>query len=67
MDDDILEFIEIKNNFDTTENIQNISRLIDQHIDAFMSDEISTTYQLISHRKQRNLIINKLSDFYSLV
>ena len=64
---EILEYIEIKNTFDTEENIEKIESIIDEHIDNFVSGRFSEKHKLLPYEEQRNKIFNKLSDYYSLV
>lgn len=64
---DILEFIEIENNFDTDENIEKIQSIVDSHIDDFVKGEISKRHKLLPYEQQRNKLFNKFSDYYSLI
>lgn len=65
--DGILEFIEIKNSFDTDENIKIIHWLLGELIDDFQNGDIPKNFNLLSIEKQRSTAINKISDYYNLV
>lgn len=61
LEDKFYEWIEVKNNFDTDENIEKILRLIDEKIENFVSWELSKKYWLYSFDKQKEILLNKMA------
>jgi len=61
LEDKFYEWIEVKNNFDTDENIEKILKLIDEKIENFVSWELSKKYWLYSFNKQKEILLNKMA------
>lgn len=55
------EWIEIKNNFNTEENIEKILQLVDEKVANFVSWKLSEKYWLYNFNKQKELLLNKMS------
>ena len=67
MEDEIFQFIEIHNDFDTDENVEILFKMIGIWLEAFIDETLSKEYDLISHDAQRNLVLNKIADFHNLI
>jgi len=61
LEDKFYEWIEIKNNFNTDENIEKIVDLIDEKVADFINWDLSEKYWLYSFNKQKEILLNKLA------
>ncbi len=67
LEDKFYEWIRIKNNFDTDENIEKIFTLIDEKIKDFVDWTLEKNYWVYSFNKQKEILLNKLATFQNLI
>lgn len=61
LEDKFYEWIEIKNNFNTDENVEKILKIIDEKVEEFVSGELSKKYWLDSFDKQKEILLDKMA------
>ncbi len=66
LEDEFYEWIEIKNNFNTDENIEKILDLIDEKIIDFVDWTLEKNYWVYSFNRQKEILLNKLATFQNL-
>lgn len=63
---DFYEFFEIKNDFDSNDNIKKIFNIIDDKIANFVNWDLTKKYWVYSFNKQKEVLLDKLSNTQSI-